>query len=77
MKNCESCGMPMDAASDFGGGKATNRYCKFCTYPTGDLMPRHVVRENMVKFYMKNKRQERAEAETFVDSMMARMPAWQ
>ncbi|NYZ77479.1 AraC family transcriptional regulator [Candidatus Micrarchaeota archaeon] len=77
MKKCESCGMPMQQKSDFGGGKEDNRYCKFCTYPSGDLKPRHEIRENMVKFYMKMKRLDRPQAERYVDSYMSQMPAWQ
>jgi len=77
LKKCESCGMPMMKPSDFGGSKPENRYCAHCTYPTGDLMPRHVIRENMIKFYMKMKKMERADAAKYVDELMAGMPAWQ
>jgi len=63
--------------SDFGGRKENNRYCAHCTYPTGDLMPRHVIRENMVKYYIRMKRMERPDAERYVDQYMAGMPAWQ
>jgi hypothetical protein len=69
--------MPMTKASDFGGRRGDNRYCRFCTYENGDLRPRHEVRENMVLFYMKSKRKERKEAEAYVDERMAGQPAWQ
>ena len=77
MKKCESCGMPMMKASDFGGKKEGNRYCVHCSYPSGELMARYLVRENMVKYYMKMKRMERLDAERYVDQYMAGMPAWQ
>ncbi len=77
MKRCESCGMPMEKKDDFGGEKEGNKYCKHCTYPDGNLKPRHEVREGMIKFYMKMKHMPRAEAEKFVDEHMAGMPAWQ
>jgi hypothetical protein len=77
MKKCESCGMPMLKAADFGGKREGNRYCVHCSYPSGELMARHLVRENMVIYYMKMKRMERADAEGYVDRFMAGMPAWQ
>jgi len=76
-RKCESCGMPMLKASDFGGMKEDNRYCVHCTYKNGDLKPRHEVREGMVQFYMKMKKKERREAEEYVDEVMAGQPAWQ
>jgi len=77
MQKCESCGNPMLKPSDFGGMNDKNRYCAHCTYPDGNLKPRHEIRENMTKYFMKMKRCERAEAEKFVDELMAGMPAWQ
>ncbi len=76
LKTCDSCGMPMVGKSDFGGGKETNQYCKYCTLPNGILKPRHEVRENMILFYMKNKKADRAAAASYVDERMACMPAW-
>lgn len=77
LKKCESCGMPMTSPSDFGGRKTDNKYCKHCSYPDGGLRPRYEVRENMVLYYMKTKRMERAEAEQSVDGIMSVCPAWQ
>ena len=77
IKKCESCGMPMIKASEFGGRRVGNRYCAHCTYPSGELMARHLVFDNMVKYYMKMKRLDRAESEKYVNEYMARMPAWQ
>jgi len=77
MKKCESCGMPMMKASDFGAGKTNNRYCVHCTYPTGELMARHLVHANMVKYYMTMRRLDRAAAEAYVNEYMAGQPAWQ
>jgi len=77
MKKCESCGMPMQKKDDFGGGKPNNKYCKFCTYPDGNLKPRYEIREGMIKFYMKMKNLSRADAEKYVDNYMSQMPAWQ
>ena len=69
--------MPMLKPSDFGGMNEKNRYCAHCTYPDGNLKPRHEIRENMTTYFMKMKRCERPVAEKFVDELMAAMPAWQ
>ena len=66
----------MHDLSDFGGMNRENRYCKQCTYDNGQLKPRHEIREKMVLFYMKAKRMERANAEAFVDEIMAGKQAW-
>jgi hypothetical protein len=76
LKTCESCGMPMTSKSDFGGGNPDNRYCRHCTLSNGTLKPRHEVRENMILFYMKNRKADRAAAAAYVDERMAGMPAW-
>lgn len=66
----------MEKKDDFGGGKEDNKYCKHCSYPDGNLKPRHEIREGMIVFYMKRKGLGRADAEKFVDEYMAGMPAW-
>ncbi|NIT04623.1 hypothetical protein GTO10_07070, partial [Candidatus Saccharibacteria bacterium] len=50
--NCQSCGMPMDKPEDHGGGDANNPHCKYCTDPTGNLLPREQVRNKMIQFYV-------------------------
>jgi hypothetical protein len=77
MQKCESCGMPLLKPSDFGGMNEKNKYCSHCSYPDGNLKPRHEIRENMVTYFMRMKRCERPAAEKFVDELMAAMPAWQ
>lgn len=74
--NCESCGMPMEKAEDYGGGKVGNRYCRYCTYADGNLKSREEVRGCMIQFRMKTSRESREEAEKEVDQHMKNMPAW-
>ena len=76
LMKCESCGMMMASPSDFGGKKAGNKYCRHCSYPDGGLRPRYEVNENMILYYMKSKRKDRAEAERYVEEIMAACPAW-
>jgi len=73
---CESCDMPMQDASQHGGGDMNNAYCLYCTDETGKLKPREEVREGMIAFYMKSENKTREEAERFTDEYMKKMPAW-
>lgn len=76
--DCQSCGMPMAADADHGGGKADNPYCKYCTDPAGNLKSKEEVREGMINFQMQQSPgKTREEIEKEVDAHMAQMPAWQ
>ncbi len=68
--------MIMSSASDFGGRKPGNRYCRHCAYPDGNLRPRYEVQANMVAHYMKVKRMSQPDAEQYVAEIMAGCPAW-
>jgi hypothetical protein len=76
VKKCESCGMPMEEASQHGGGDINNLYCVHCTTPTGKLKSRSEVREGMIQFYMDAMKKSREEAEKVVDEVMSKAPAW-
>lgn len=76
MTNCQSCGMPMNAPADFGGGKTDNLYCRYCTDATGNLLPKEVVRQNMIQFYTQTVGKTSEEAMVEVDKIMGTMPAW-
>lgn len=67
----------MDKPEDHGGGKPDNLYCKYCTDPQGNLLPRETVRENMIKYHTQVLNKPQEEAESFVDEHMKTMPAWQ
>ena len=73
---CESCGMPMEKPSDFGGSDTKNKYCTHCTTSDGTLKSRTEVRDGMINFYINTMKKSRKEAEKFVDESMSKMPAW-
>ena len=75
MPNCESCGMPMEKAEDFGGGRVGNKYCVHCANAQGNLKSREEVREGMTRFFM-TQGLNAEEAAKKVDEHMAKMPAW-
>jgi hypothetical protein len=74
---CQSCGMPMVKPSDFGGGKADNRYCCYCTYPDGTLKPYAEKLEDMTRFIMSRMDLHETEARNMAKANLAKMPAWQ
>jgi hypothetical protein len=73
---CQSCGMPMTAAGDFGGGDTENKYCVHCTHPDGSLKSYEEALEGMTEFMMNSRNMERPAAETAAREYMAMMPAW-
>ncbi len=75
-KICESCGMPMEKEEDFGGGKIGNRYCIFCTDPTGDLKTYDEVLHGFTNFVVENQGLTIEEAKKVAAEMMRKNPAW-
>lgn len=67
----------MKKPDDYGGGNASNPYCKHCTDAQGNLLPRETVRQNMINFYNKTMGQTQEQAAVEVDKIMAKTPAWQ
>jgi len=76
MSNCQSCGMPMTKADDFGGGNPENKYCVHCTYPNGSLKSYDEVLEGMTNFMMKMQNMARETAGSAAREYMSNMPAW-
>jgi len=76
-KFCESCGMPMKAPEDFGGGRTDNRYCVHCTDTKGELLPYGVVLDNMKNFAIKTMGVSESEALKMAREGMAKLPAWE
>ncbi len=76
-KYCESCGMPLRKAEDFGGGKMDNKYCVHCTDAEGNLKSYEAVLEGMKHFALRNMGVSEGEALKMAKEGMARQPAWQ
>jgi len=73
--NCESCGLPMEEAKDYGGSDMGNKYCKYCA-PDSKLMSREQIKEGWIGYITKTENLSRKEAEGRVDEEMVKMPAW-
>ena len=73
---CQSCGMPMNSSTDYGGGDTQNACCVYCCHPVGNLKGYDEVREGMVTLFMKTRNLDRNSAERAARDYMASMPAW-
>jgi uncharacterized glyoxalase superfamily protein PhnB len=76
VRNCMSCGMPMVAPEDFGGGSTDNVFCAHCTTPDGSLKSYDEVLEGMIGFMMMTRKMDRTTAEGAAREYMSGMPAW-
>jgi hypothetical protein len=76
-KICQSCGMPMRNASDFGGSRMDNLYCVYCTDEAGNLKSYEDVLAGMQAFARQMLGVSEGEALKFAREGMAKMPAWQ
>jgi hypothetical protein len=76
-KICQSCGMPMRNAEDFGGGRTDNLYCAYCSDEAGELKPYEQVLAGMSAFARQMMGISEEEALKFAKEGMAKMPAWQ
>lgn len=75
-KVCESCGMPMVEASDFGGGNTENKYCKYCTNETGELKDFETKLKDTIHFMISRMNVDPSVAEKLARETLAKMPAW-
>ena len=73
---CQSCGMPMNSSTDYGGGDTRNACCAHCCHPDGNLKGYDEVREGMVTLFMKTRNLDRNSAEQAARDYMSSMPAW-
>ncbi|MBN1366077.1 MAG: hypothetical protein JW976_14835 [Syntrophaceae bacterium] len=75
-KMCESCGMPMREAKEYGGGNPANKYCVYCTDSKGKLKPYDEVLQGMKAFIMQTMGQTEEQALKTAKANMRKMPAW-
>jgi len=73
---CESCGMPMSAPEEFGGGDTANRYCTHCCNADGTLQTYEERLAGMTGFMMSTQGLSEEGAREAARAYMAEMPAW-
>ena len=76
-KICESCGMPMKKAEDFGGQNIGNKYCRYCTDNEGNLKPFEEKLNDFKEFIMKTNDFGEEQAFKIAKENLLKMPAWQ
>ncbi len=75
-RTCESCGMPMEQAEDFGGGQADNRCCRYCCHEDGRLKSYEGVLEGFTHFIMSSQNIAEPEARAAASEALSQLPAW-
>ncbi|HEY96803.1 MAG TPA: AraC family transcriptional regulator [Dehalococcoidia bacterium] len=73
---CQSCGMPMNSAADYGGGNEDNNCCVHCCCEDGSLKSYEEVHQSMISLFMKTRGLDKERAEQAARDYMATMPAW-
>lgn len=73
---CQSCGMPMNSAEEYGGGDTENTCCVHCCCEDGSLKSYDEVHRGMVNLFMNTRGLDKARAEEAARDYMATMPAW-
>lgn len=74
--NCESCGMPMQAAEDHAPGHPDSAWCRHCSTEDGSLQPFQERFERMTQWAIRKDGLDRATAETKTREYMRSLPAW-
>ncbi len=75
MKNCDSCGMPLNENVT---SKKEEHFCIYCQdQQTGQLKNKDEVRDGSILAMMQYEGKSKEEAEKFVDENMPKLPRWQ
>ena len=79
---CQSCGMPLHRAADFGMGKdgrRVNDYCHFCfdggTFTEPDITPQQMI-DHCVSFMTRQTFTPESEARTLMTSVIPKLKRW-
>jgi hypothetical protein len=76
MKQCVSCGMPMEKAADFPLGDTTKDYCFHCARHDGSLQSYEERAAGMAAFIVRTQGLDAGAALASAKALMARLPAW-
>ena len=75
-QQCESCGMPMEKAEDFGGGIVGNPYCLYCSNYEGNLKSYDEIHSGFTDYLVNSEGMTPEEAKKLAAEMMSKLPAW-
>jgi Putative zinc ribbon domain len=75
--SCNSCGMPLEKATDYALGCVSSQYCTHCTDDKGNLKPYSDVLQGMAGYLVESQGINRDKAQTMAQDLLSRLPAWQ
>ena len=75
MKNCESCGYPMEEEKDYSKSDINSKYCMHCA-PDGELKTKEEIKEGWINALMEQGSIPLEKASQIVDELMNHMQAW-
>lgn len=77
MKNCATCGMPLEKKEDFALGDENSEFCAYCVNPDGSVKSGEEIFEGGVQFFLGALGGEKSFAEKITRKNMSSLPYWQ
>lgn len=77
MKNCATCGMPLEKKEDFALGDEKAEFCAYCVNPDGSVKSGEEIFNGGVQFFLSTLGDDRSLAERITRKNMSRLPYWQ
>ncbi|MFA5184753.1 MAG: zinc ribbon domain-containing protein [Patescibacteria group bacterium] len=77
MKNCATCGMPLEKKEDFALGDEKSEFCAYCVNPDGSLKSGEEIFQGGVNFFLGALGGEKNFAEKITRKNMSQLPYWQ
>jgi len=77
MKNCSTCGMPLEKPEDFVQGDENSEFCQYCVKEDGTVKSCTDIFEGGVEFFLSTLGDDRGLAERLCRKNMNRLPYWQ
>ena len=76
MKQCISCGMPMEKPEHFPKAKSDADWCVHCARPDGSMRSYDESLIGMTAFIVKSQGMDESAAREVAKTMMSKLPAW-
>lgn len=77
MKNCATCGMPLEKKEDFALGDEKSGFCAYCVNPDGSVKSGEEIFQGGVNFFLGALGGEKSLAEKITRKNMSQLPYWQ
>ena len=77
MKNCATCGMPLEKKEDFALGDENSRFCLYCVNQDGSVKSCQEIFAGGVDFFLQSLGGDKNMAEKITRKNMSQLPYWQ